>query len=200
MQRFFFIALTVAGLVSCSSSSSETGVDPEPSGANQVTISKDGSNNPFAFSKEDIQRGADGRVTGEKRSQFEQQAESAYAEANDNLPAYLQKDFQKKTWRGSRDFRTGSYQTASYRESDQRSRFAGQRLREANKTARAAGEDFTTGSYRTGQANESGQIRPTGSSAYVDEQVADGWRKIQIIDDKEYRSITMDQAKSLLGR
>lgn len=190
--------MMAAGLVSCSSSSNETEVASEPSGANKVKISE--GNNPFAYSKEDIQRGEGGQFTGGKRSQFEQKAESAYARANANAPAYLQKDFQKQTWQGSRDFRTGSYRTASYRNAGQRSRFGSRRSREANKVAGAAGEDFSTGSYRTGQANENGQVQTTGSSGYVDEQAADGWRKIQILEQKEYRSISMDQARSLLGR
>ncbi|MGD1978427.1 MAG: hypothetical protein PVJ98_03475, partial [Akkermansiaceae bacterium] len=66
--------------------------------------------------------------------------------------------------------------------------------------ASATGRDFSTGSYRTGSANEQGKVRPTGSSAYVDEQVSDGWRKIQILENKQYRKLTMGQAKSLLGR
>lgn len=187
-------------MTSCSSGGS---ADPAPaaqasSGVQEKELSS--GNNPFAFGPEDVQRGDDMRITGGKRSQFERQAESAYAKANADAPAYLQKDFGKKSWRGSRDFRTGSYQTASYRESGQQSRFAGRRLSEADRRARAAGQDFRTGSYRTGQANENGQVRPTGSSGYVDEQAADGWRQIQILEEDEYRSISIDQARSLLGR
>lgn len=192
--------ICAAGLVSCSSNSSESGLAPEKSGANEVTIGKDGSNNPFAYSKDDIQKGNDGRVTGGKRSQFELKSESAYAKAGKNGPAQFQKSYQKEKWAGSRDFSTGSYKTASNRSSKRKSWFGRRKSSDANKVAGAAGQDFNTGSYRTGQANESGRTRTTGSSGYVDEQRNDGWRQIRVMDNKKYRSITMGQAKSLLGR
>ena len=194
------MAVAAAGLVSCSSSSPETGLDKEPSGAEKVKLSKDGSNNPFAFSQEDIQRGDDGRITGGKRSQYELKAESAYARANADAPARFQRSYQKQQWAGSRDFTTGSYRTGSFRESGSKSWLGGRKSREAGQVAGVAGQGFETGSYRTGRANEQGRARPTGSSAYVDEQAQDGWRKIQILDQKEYRSLSMGQAKTLLGR
>lgn len=200
VQRFFLMALAAVVLVSCSSSSPETGADPAPSGANQVSISKDGSNNPFAFSKEDIQRGDDGRITGGKRSQFELKADSAYAHANADRAAYLQRSYQRKTWAGNRGYSTGSYQTGSNVNNQQQSRFGGRKSRDANRVARASGSGYQTGSYRTGRANESGRTRPTGSSGYVDEQADDGWRQIPILESKEYRSLSMGQARTLLGR
>ncbi|MDC0321541.1 hypothetical protein OAL30_01700, partial [Akkermansiaceae bacterium] len=65
----------------------------------------------------------------------------------------------------------------------------------------SAGEKgFGTGSYRTGSSSESGRKISTGSSSYVDQQARDGWRRLKIIESDEYRSISMGQAKSLLGR
>lgn len=194
--RFILMALTVGGLVSCSSSTPETGLEPEKTGANKVKISE--GNNPFAFSKEDIQQGDDGRITGGKRSQYELKSEAAYARAN--ATAHLQKSYQKQSWSGARDYSTGSYQTGSYGGSERKSWFGGRKSRDADKVASAAGRDYSTGSYRTGQARESGRVQSTGSSAYVDEQARDGWRKIPILESKEYRSLTMGQAKTLLGR
>jgi len=190
--------MAAAGLVSCSSSPNESGIDPEPSGANQVKISE--GNNPFAFSKEDVQTGGDGRVTGGKRSQFEMKAESAYAKANAETPKYFQKSYQQQAWSGSRDYRTGSYQTASNSNSKRKSWFGRRKSSSAGKVAGVSGQGYDTGSYRTGQSNESGRTQATGSSGYVDEQRRDGWRKIQILENKEYREISMGQARSLLGR
>lgn len=195
-MRFFLMALSAGGLISCSSSTPETGLEPEPAGDGKVTISE--SNNPFAFSQEDIQQGDDGRITGGKRSQFELKSEAAYAKAN--AAADLQRSYQKQNWAGVRDYSTGSYQTGSYGDSGRKSWFGGRKSRDADQVANAAGRDYTTGSYRTGQAPESGQVRSTGSSAYVDEQAQDGWRRIPILENKEYRSLTLGQAKSLLGR
>lgn len=200
VQRLLIVAFAAAGLVSCSSSSPETGLAPEPSGAKQVDISKDGSNNPFAFSKEDIQRGDDGSITGGRRSQFELKADSAYARANADKAAYLQRSYNKETWSGSRRYSTGSYQTKANANSQRKSWFGGRKSRDAGRVARASGSGYQTGSYRTGSANENGRTRATGSSAYVDEQVEDGWRKIRILDSKEYRSLSLGQARSLLGR
>ena len=194
------MAFAAAGLVSCSSSTSETGIDPEPTGANQVNIQKDGSNNPFAFNKDDVNKAKDGRVTGGKRSQFELKADSAYAKANADASGYLKRSYHKQSWSGARDFSTGSYETGSYGKSKSKSWFSIRRSKNDGRMASAAGRDFSTGSYRTGSANEQGKVRPTGSSAYVDEQVSDGWRKIQILENKQYRKLTMGQAKSLLGR
>jgi hypothetical protein len=200
VQRFLLLLILTAGLVSCSSSDPESGLIPEPTGANQVEIGKDGSNNPFAFKKEDIQQGDNGSITGGKRSQYEERADSAYARANADAPAYLQKSFHRKAWSGSQDYSTGSYRTGSNSQAETKSRFANRKSNSSNKVARAAGQAFGTGSYGTGRANENGNTVTTGSSGYVDEQARDGWRKVPILEGDEYRSISMGRAKRLLGR
>ncbi len=201
MQRFFCLLILGFGLASCSSSDSETGLTaPEPTGARKVEIGKDGSNNPFAFKKSDVEQGDNGLITGGKRSQFEQRASSAYANANSKAPAYLQKSYNKQTWAGAKDYSTGSYKTSGYRKSGRKSWFGGRESSQSKKVASAAGKGFGTGSYRTGNATESGRAVSTGSSAYVDRQARDGWRRVKIIESDEYRSLSMGQAKSLLGR
>lgn len=200
MQRFLSLAILTAGLVSCSNSDSESGLTPEPTGARQVEIGRDGSNNPFAFNKEDIQRGDDGSITGGKRSQYDSLADSAYARANADAPAYLQKSYHKEAWAGGKDYSTGSYKTGANSNAGTTSRFAGRQSDSSNKVARAGGQTFGTGSYGTGRANENGRTMATGTSGYVDEQARDGWRKVKILEGNEYRSISMGQAKRLLGR
>lgn len=200
MQRFLGLiisAVLASGLISCSSNSSESAEAPKTANPEGTPLVE---SNPFTFSNEDVQQGGDLSITGGKRSQFERQAESAYARANANTPAYLQKDFASKSWLGSREYRTGAHETGSYRKSGQRSRFSGRSSNESGTMAGASGRGYSTGGYRTGKANENGRFKPTGSSAYVDEQANDGWRSIQILEEKEYRSISMGQAKSLLGR
>ncbi|MEN8681336.1 MAG: hypothetical protein ABF391_14930 [Akkermansiaceae bacterium] len=201
MQRFFNLLIFSFGLVSCSSSDKDTGLTaPEPQGARQVEIGKDGSNNPFAFNKSDVEQGENGLITGGKRSQFDQKTNSAYVNANAKAPAYLQKSYSKQTWAGAKNYSTGSYQTSGYRQSGRKSWFGGRESSQANKIANASGKGFGTGSYQTGSATESGRRVSTGSSAYVDQQARDGWRRVKIIEGDEYRSISMGQAKSLLGR
>ena len=201
MQRFLYLLALASGLVSCSSSDSESGLAPaESSGDNEVVIGRDGSNNPFAFKKEDIQQGDDGSITGGKRSQFERLSDSAYARANANAPAYLQKSYHKQAWSGTQNYRTGSYRTSSNVQAQTQSRFGGRQSNSSNKVARGSGQGYGTGSYGTGRANENGNTMNTGTSGYVDEQARDGWRKVTILEGSEYRSISMGQAKSLLGR
>ncbi|MDG2401328.1 MAG: hypothetical protein P8M04_12225 [Akkermansiaceae bacterium] len=200
MQRLFYLVILGLGLVSCSSSNKDTGLESEAQGARTVTISKDGSNNPFAFKKGDVEQGDNGLITGGKRSQFEQKASSAYADANANAPAYLKKSYNRQTWAGPKDYSTGSYKTSGFRQSGQKSGLSGRKASQTNKVANAGEKGFGTGSYVTGNASEGGRKVSTGSSAYVDQQARDGWRRVKIIESDEYRSISMGQAKSLLGR
>lgn len=195
------LSIVATGLVSCSSSSSESGLEPGPEGASVTEIDKKGKNNPFAFKNEDVQKGDNGEITGGKRSMYDAKAESAYAKANGDSPNYLQKSYQKKAWAGGKDYSTGSYRTGSYGQSGKKSWFGGRKSSEGNQIARASGKDFSTGSYGTGSANEAGRSVGTGSSAYVNSRNSDGWGRVPtIIDESEHRSLSMGQAKSLLGR
>ncbi|MFT6180850.1 MAG: hypothetical protein ACI9NQ_001902 [Paracoccaceae bacterium] len=204
MQRFFLLLISAAGLVSCSSSSSsESGLESsaERTGARKITIGEDGGNNPFAFNKEEVQKGDDGSITGGKRSQYDSQMKSAYAQANGKIPNYMESSYQKKAWAGGKDYSTGSYQTAKNRNAGKKSWFGGRKSNEASQVARASGQDYSTGSYRTRSANETGRAVRTGSNAYTESRTSNGWGRAPVIlTSEEYRSISMGQAKSLLGR
>lgn len=203
MQRFFLLLIATTGLVSCSSSSSEPAPDPRTAGGSEIKISEDGSNNPFAFRQEDVQQGDDGSIVGGKRSQYESRVESAYAKANSSLPDYLQRSYQKSAWSGSKNYGTGSYQTAESKDSGKRSWFGGRKSGESDQVARASGQNYSTGSYQTGGASEAGRSVKTGSSGYIDSQNSKGWgrKKPIILSEGEYhRSLSLGQAKSLLGR
>ncbi len=203
MQRFFFalIPALAVGFASCSSSDDQADAAPEPTGAREITIDKSGKNNPFAFKKEDVAKDAKGNYSGGKRSRYDGRAASAYATANNNLPAHMQKSYHKKAWNGSQNYATGSYQTKGYGQKEKRSWWGGKKSSSANKVANAAGRSYNTGSYRTGSANETGRRVKTGNSAYVEGRAADGFgRDPVIISKQEHRRISMGQAKSLLGR
>ena len=201
MQRLVWLLIVTSGLVSCSSSSSDSGLEPEAQGATVTKIDKKGKNNPFAFNNEDVEKGDNGSITGGKRSMYDTQAESAYAKANGDLPDYLQRSYQKKAWAGGKNYSTGSYQTGSYGESGKKSWFGGRKSNEASRVAGATGKDFSTGSYQTGSANETGRSVRTGSNAYVEGRNSDGWgRTPTIFSASEYRSLSMGQARRLLGR
>ena len=200
MHRFFYLVILGVGLVSCSSSTKETGLESDDQGARIMTIEKDGNNNPFAFKKSDVEQGDSGLITGGKRSQFEEMANSAYADAGSDTPAYLKKSYNQKTWSGQKDYSTGSYRTSGFRESGKKSKFGNRKASQGNKIANAGEKGFGTGSYQTGSSSESGRKISTGSSSYVDQKTRDGWRRLKIIESDEYRSISMGQAKSLLGR
>lgn len=201
MQRLFMLSAVALGLVSCSTSSSESGLDAGPDGANVTEIDKKGKNNPFAFKNEDVEKGDNGAITGGKRSMYDAKAESAYAKANGDLPNYLQRSYQKKAWAGGKNYSTGSYQTGSYGQSGKKSWFGGRKSNESDQIANASGRNYSTGSYGTGSANESGRSVRTGSNPYVDSRNSDGWGRVPtIIDEADHRRMSMGQAKSLLGR
>lgn len=203
MKRFFLLLFSAAGLVSCSSLSSETGLEPstERTGAREIAIDEGGGNNPFAFNNEDVQQGDNGSITGGKRSQYDSKMKSAYAQANGTVPAYMQRSYQQKAWAGGKDYSAGSYQTSKNSNAGKKSWFGGRKSNEASQVARASGQDFSTGSYRTGSANETGQSVKTGSNAYTESRNSNGWGGIPVIlTTDEYRSISMGQTKSLLGR
>jgi len=191
------------GLVSCSSSSSSgEAPDPRASTGSEIKIGEDGSNNPFAFNQTDVQQGDDGSIVGGKRSQYSSRVESAYAKANSSLPEYLQRSYQKSAWSGSKNYGTGSYETSESKDSGKRSWFGGRKSGESDQVARASGQNYSTGSYRTGGASEAGRAVRTGSSGYIDSQNSKGWgrKKPVILSEGEYRSLSLGQAKSLLGR
>ncbi len=201
VRLIFSFSIMTAGLVSCSSSSEESGLTPEPSGAREIQIGEDGGNNPFAFKKEDIQQAENGSITGGKRSQFSTATESAYAKANREVPTYLQSSYQKAAWSGGKDYRTGSYETSSSQKAEKKSWFGGRKSSEAAKVASASRQDFSTGSFQTGSANESGRSLGKKSSAYAESRSGNAWaRKPVILSEGEYRSISRGQAKTLLGR
>ena len=202
MKGFFSLLSAGLGLVSCSSSSSdESGLTPEREGARQIQIGEDGSNNPFAFKKEDIQQGDNGSITGGKRSQYSTELESAYAKVNREVPSYLQSSYQKTAWSGGKNYGTGSYETSASQQAQKKSWFGGRKSQEAQRVARASGRDFSTGSFRAGSASESGQSAPTKKSAYAESRAGNAWaRKPVILSEGEYRSISRGQAKTLLGR
>jgi len=201
MQRFLLLLIPFLGLASCSSSDeSEASAEPQESGAKNWGKMTD-NNNPFTFKKEDVESGVDGVVTSGKRSQFDKRTRSAYTEANSSVPSYLQKDYQKKTWAGGKDYATGSYKTKGFGGSEKRSWFAGKSSDEMSKVARASGQNYATGSYQTGSANEVGRSVVSGSSRYVQSRAADGWgRSPSILTPQDQRQLTMGQAKSLMGR
>ncbi len=190
-----------AGLVSCSSSSEETGLTPEPSGARKIDISESGGNNPFSYKDEEVQRGEDGTIAGGRRSRYSTKMESAYAKANSEVPSYMQSSYQKAAWSGGKNYGTGSYQTSRSEKEEKRSWFGGRKSKENTKVARASGRDFSTGSFQTGSANEGGRSVRKKNSSYVESRSGNAWAgKPVILSEGEYRSISMGQAKSLLGR
>jgi hypothetical protein len=200
VKCFFLPLISIAGLVSCSSSP-ETGLTPPESGKNEIIMAEDGSNNPFTFKPEDVLQGDDGTVTGGKRSQYDSRMESAYAKANSKVPSYMQSSYQKAAWSGGKNYGTGSYKTSESDQGAKKSWFGGRKSKESSKVARASGQDFSTGSFQTGSANETGRTVKTGSNAYAESRSGNAWAgKPVILTEGEYRSISMGQAKSLLGR
>ncbi len=138
-------------------------------------------------------------MTGGKRSRYDARKSSAYAQANANLPDYLKRGYHKKAWGQGKDYSTGSYQTRNFDRSGKKSWFGGKKSNESGQVAFGSGKGYRTGQFQTGSSMEDGKRMKTRSSWYADSR--DGWfkKKPTILSTEEYRDLTMNQAKSLLG-
>lgn len=201
-MRAFFLLLIIPillGLGACSSAESEVS-------APEVAAVKSGGeyslrqNNPFEWSNEDIKRDDGGNFAGGKRSEYDQKKMASYGKDR-KAPGYFSRDYHSKAWNGSKDYSVGSFQGGeSYRESEKRSWFGGKKSHADGLAARERGKSFQTGNYRAGSANETGQMVRVPSSGYVESRRSVKRKPLLVIEEDEYRQLSVDQSRSLLGK
>lgn len=157
-------------------------------------------NNPFEWSNEDIQRDDGGNLIGGKRSQYDQKKISAYAKSR-KTPGYLSREYHSQAWNGSKDYYAGSFQgQKSYREAGKKSWFGGKKSRADGKVSQANNQAYRTGSYRPGSAQETGQNARVQGSGYVESRRSVKRKPFLLIEQAEYRQLSVDQSRSLLGK
>lgn len=158
-------------------------------------------NNPFEWSNDDIQRDDGGNFAGGKRSEYDQKKVASYGKDR-KAPGYFSRDYHSKAWNGSKDYSAGSYQGGkSYSESNKRSWFGGKKSRAGDQVAQGTHQSYRTGSYGTGSATETGQsARVAPNSGYLKSRQSVKRKPLLIIEQDEYRQLSVDQSRSLLGK
>jgi len=193
--KFVLSAAFGLAISACSSTetSSEEFTSAELKGGREMSLTQ---NNPFAWKKDDVQRGDGDVITGGKRSSFDKRVASSYG-TKDSSPKYTSKRYQSKAWVGNKDYSKGSFRTQEWG-SNKKSRYAGRASNEAGSTARAAGQKYKTGQFGSGSARES-----TKSAVNHTANSYGGKRwgyKPPIYSYDEYRQMTIGQTRSLLGK
>lgn len=160
-------------------------------------------NNPYEWSSDDVQGGADGTFAGGKRSQYDQRKMSSYAKSR-KMPDFYSREFHSKNWNGSKDYSAGSYQVSkTANESGKRSWFGGKKSGHSGSSAYGVGKAYDSRSYRTASVHEAGQASArtgTDASGYVESRRAVKRKPLLVMSQDQYRQMSVDQSRSLLGK
>jgi len=194
--KYVFLLSFCLVVSSCSSSSEEEGTSKEFEGGHQVK-GQDYMRDKYGINLQDVQQGEGDEIVGGKRSRYDERVSSAFAKGASKSPDYLKSRYHQKAWSGNKDYSKGSFKTDSW-SGTKTSRFANQSSRDSQKTARANDQDYSTGSYRTGGATEAGTSHVSSQQSHYGQK---RWeRNLQIFDYDDYRKMSLDQTKSLLGK
>jgi hypothetical protein len=136
----------------------------------------------------------------DKRSPYESQGQSNYANKDYKKQEYKAGDYSKKSWLGGKE-----YDRKAYAGNTDGSRFEkasdldGKGARETSTTL-GPQDNYKTGEYATSSAREAGSKPISKSSNDLIENRRDDYQQPEIIDWREQRSMSMDQSKGLFGR
>ncbi len=176
--------------VSCASDSGDSNPEPHKSLSQRLN------------EKNGYQQDADGNwiPQNDKRSAYENQAQSAYFQGGYEKKAYKTNDYARKSWWGNKDYGSKPYTgNTDGSRFQQGSRYNGTGAPEAGKSAGMT-NTYKTGHYGTNAAREAG----TKGIERTSDAVTDRRRKVypapEIIDWEQQRSLTLDQSKGFLGR
>lgn len=192
------------GISACSSTTTEVTApevaQSQPRGERDLKQS-----NPFEWSQDDVSRGDDGNFSGGKRSSYDRRQVSSYGKDRKDrkAPDFFSREYHSKAWNGSNDYSTGSYRVAKKpTETGKRTWFSGKKSSHPRTKAHTGNQTYRTGSFHSGAANETGQVARTGTDAggYVESRRAVKRKPLLIIGQDEYRKMSIDQTRSLLGR
>ena len=139
-------------------------------------------------------------IKEEKRSSFEGKTDANFAGKSFDKKEYKAGDYAKKSWWGNKE-----YDRKAYDGNTDGSRFQtpsalqGKGAREAGNAADIP-DNYQTGTYATGSAREAANAPiQKGTSAAV-ENHKDDYAQPEIIDWRQQRALSVDQAKGILGR
>ncbi|RYD19355.1 MAG: hypothetical protein EOP88_19290 [Verrucomicrobiaceae bacterium] len=136
----------------------------------------------------------------DKRSPYESQGASQYAQKDYKKQEYKAGDYAKKSWLGGKE-----YDRKAYAGNTDASRFqkasdlGGKGARETETNFKTPDAYKTTG-YATTTARESGNKQLAKSSNDMIENRRQDYVQPEIIDWREQRSMSMDRSKGILGR
>ncbi|MGE9268704.1 MAG: hypothetical protein ACQKBY_11455 [Verrucomicrobiales bacterium] len=190
------LVFATAFLVSCAGGDKEM-EELIPEGARTVDLN---SSDKYNWMK-DVQMGKDGSITGGKRSMYDNAGSAGYR-GRVKTPEYLKKDYYQKEWNGSKNYAAGSYDgKMGARESGTNSRFGGQQAHGSGQEAWMAGKNYAAGTYQTGNARERSrdEVERSGVAVVEHRERVWGWNPT-IYSKDEYRKMTMQETRSLLGK
>jgi len=195
MSSSSFISLLVAGLF-ISSCASDSSADKEKPATTLKPLSQ------RLEEKNGYTQDADGKwiPQSDKRSQFEYQNKSQFADKRFKKTEYKTGDYKKTTWAGDK-----TYPTQAYAGNTDASRFKttsklqGQNARETDTNARLP-SPYQTNQFATNSARET-STRPLVKPSNDDiENRRAKFNQPKIIDWQEQRAMSLEQSKGILGR
>lgn len=135
----------------------------------------------------------------DRRSEFESKGESTYAKKDYSKKAYKTGDYATKSWWGNKDY--GSKKYAGNTDGSRfqtKSKLQDKGAREAGTNAKIP-DNYKTGAYATGAAHEAGAAPIKKGSNDQIENTRETFQQPEIVDWREQRNMTQDQAKGILG-
>ncbi len=192
MKTIRYIALLPVLLMSCASDK-KTAEAPAHQSMNERFSS--GGRDPNSVTLD-----SSGKVVRNgKRSPFESQGESNYANKDFTKQAYKTGDYTKKSWWGNKDYGSKTYAGNTDGSRFQtKSKLQDKGAREAGTNARIP-DAYQTGDYATAAAHEAGATAIKKGSNDQIENTQETFQQPEIIDWREQRSLSRDQSKGILG-
>lgn len=196
MKTLRFIALLPLLLASCASDKDKTAeAAPTPGPVRKTLNERMTESNGY---KQDSK--GNWIPQTDRRSDFEGKSNTSFANKDYKKQEYKTGDYTRKSFWGNKEYTPKSYAGNTDGSRFQKaSRLQGQGAREAGTNARIP-DPYQTGSYATGAARETGAT-PIGISpnTAIDNRRKE-YQQPEIIDWREQRSLTKDQATGILGR
>lgn len=195
MRSASLVASLIAGLF-ISSCASESSAEKQKPAATLKPLSQ------RLEEKNGYTQDADGKwiPQTDKRSQFEYQSKSQFADKQFKKSEYKTGDYKKTTWAGDK-----TYATQAYAGNTDASRFKtpsklqGQNARETNTTAKIP-FPYQTNQFATNSAREaSNKPLAKPSNDNIENRRAE-FNQPKIIDWQEQRAMSLEQSKGILGR
>ena len=135
----------------------------------------------------------------DRRSEFESQSDSNYASKAYKKQEYKTGDYAKKSWWGNKDYAAKKYAGNTDGSRFQtKSKLQDKGAREAGTNAKIP-DNYKTGDYATGAAREAGTTPVKKGPNDQIENARKTFQAPEIIDWREQRNMTQDQAKGILG-